>query len=339
MSAARRSATPQAAALDSAPVPAAIEGRPSIAFLGPRGTFSEAALRAMPASHDADLIDHLSVGTALAAVRAGEVTMALVPIENSSEGTVSVTLDELATGAPLCIVDEYAHPVEFALVARPGTSVESITRIATHPAAEAQCRGWIHTHIPGASVIPAGSTAAAAAGLADGDVGYDAAIAPALAAQYYALEVLADNIGDADSGVTRFVLVSRPTPPPPSTGSDKTTLALYMRDDHAGALLEILTEFAVRGVNLTRIESRPTKVALGDYFFVVDAEGHVDDERLGEAMTGLHRVCASVRYLGSYPRHDGHVPSIKPGTTDADFRDAVSWLQQVRQTGHSEAPR
>ena len=337
MNSTRRPGSTRAAALDAPDVHTAISGRPSIAFLGPRGTFSEAALRAMPASVDADLIDHFSVGTALAAVRAGEVTMALVPIENSSEGTVSVTLDELATGQPLCIVDEYAHPVEFALLARSGISRESITRVATHPAAEAQCRGWVHSNLPGASVIPAGSTAAAAAGLADGDVGYDAAIAPALAAEYYGLEVVADNIGDADSGVTRFVLVSRPTPPPPPTGSDKTTLVLYMRDDHAGALLEILTEFAVRGVNLTRIESRPTKVALGDYFFVVDAEGHVDDERLGEAMTGLHRVCATVRYLGSYPRHDGHVPAIKPGTTDADFRDAESWLEQVRRSGHSES--
>lgn len=304
----------------------------TIAYLGPRGTFTEAALRAMPVSAGAELVPHPSVLSALTAVRKGEAALALVPIENSSEGTVSVTLDELASGDALCIVDEYAHPVQFALMARRGVTLDAVRRIATHPAAEAQCRRWLHEHLPEAVVIPALSTAAAAAGLVD-ESGYDAAIAPALAAEHYALDLLADDIGDHDYAATRFVLVSRPAPPPAPTGSDKTTLVLFMRADHAGALLEILTEFAVRGVNLTRIESRPTKRALGDYFFVVDAEGHVADERLGQAMTGLHRVCAAVRYLGSYPRHDGQEPAVKQGTADADFQSADEWLRRVRTEG------
>jgi len=304
----------------------------TIGFLGPRGTFSEVALRQMAVSQGADLREFATVPDALDAVRSGEIDLALVPIENSSEGTVSVTIDELATGAALCILDEVALPVRFALMARAGTARDAVRRVATHPAAEAQTRGWVRQHLPSATVIPASSTAAAAAGLA-ADAPYDAAIAPAIAAEHYGLEVLADDIGDVDSASTRFVLVSRPVPPPPPTGSDKTTLVLYMREDQAGALLEILTELAVRGVNLTRIESRPTKEALGRYFFVVDAEGHVMDARVGQAMTGLHRVCGSVRYLGSYPRHDGLEAQTSAWTENAEFEAADQWLERVRTTG------
>lgn len=307
----------------------------TIGFLGPRGTFSELALRRMPVSGGADLREFATVPDALDAVRQGDIDLALVPIENSSEGTVSVTIDELATGAPLCIVDEIALPVRFALMARPGTAMDAVTRVATHPAAEAQTRGWVRQHLPDTTVIPASSTASAAAGLTS-DAPYDAAIAPEIAAEHYGLEVLADDIGDVDSASTRFVLVSRPVAPPPPTGSDKTTLVLYMREDQAGALLEILTELAVRGVNLTRIESRPTKEALGRYFFVVDAEGHVMEARVGQAMTGLHRVCGSVRYLGSYPRHDGLEPQTSAWTENSEFEAADAWLAKVRDTGRSD---
>jgi len=303
-----------------------------IGFLGPRGTFSEAALRALPQSEGAELVPFPSVTETLSAVRTGEVGLGLVPIENSSEGQVSTTLDELALGEPLTIVDEYAHPVQFALLGRAGSTLESVGSVATHPAAEAQCRLWLHQNVPHAALIPASSTAGAAAALTS-DAPYDAAIAPAIAAQYYGLDVLADDIGDNAGGATRFVLVSSPAPPPPPSGSDKTSLVLFMRENHSGALLEILNELAVRGVNLTRIESRPTKRALGDYFFVIDAEGHVLDPRLGEAMTGLHRVCASIRYLGSYPRHDGAAPTTREGTENADFEAAGEWLARVRVTG------
>ena len=144
------------------------------------------------------------------------------------------------------------------------------------------------------------------------------------------LEVLADDIGDNDEAWTRFILLAQTGHLPAPTGADKTTLSLFMRADHPGALMEILTEFSVRGVNLTRIESRPTRKALGDYFFSVDCEGHVNDARVGEALAGLHRICADVRFLGSYPRHDGKQPLVRDGVTDADFRDAEQWLQQVR---------
>ena len=304
----------------------------SIAFLGPRGTFAEAALLAMPQSSGADLVPCATVSIALDAVRSGEVTHALVPIENSVEGSVTSTLDELATGEPLAIVDEVAIPVRFALMARRGTTRADVRRVASHPHASAQCRGWLGTHLPDAVVIPAGSTAGAAAALLEEPPAYDAAIAPLLAAEVYGLDVLADGIGDNDEAWTRFVLVSAPGELPAPTGADKTTLTLFMREDHPGALLEILTELSVRGVNLTRIESRPTRKALGDYCFSIDCEGHVRDARVGEALAGLHRICAHVRFLGSYPRHDGKAPLVRPGVTDADFAGADSWLSGVRGT-------
>ncbi len=303
----------------------------SIAYLGPRGTFAEAALREMTVSAESELIACATVTIALDAARRGEVTYALVPIENSVEGSVTSTLDELATGEPLVIVDEQAIPVRFALMARPGTTISDVRRIATHPHASAQCRGWIGANIADAVVIPAGSTAGAAAALLEDPPSYEAAIAPRVAAEAYGLEVLADDIGDNDEASTRFVLVSLPGALPAPTGADKTTLTLFMREDHPGALLEILTEFSVRGVNLTRIESRPTRKALGDYYFSVDCEGHIDDARVGEALAGLHRICANVRFLGSYPRHDGRQPLLRPGVTDSDFAAAESWLGSVRR--------
>ncbi len=142
--------------------------------------------------------------------------------------------------------------------------------------------------------------------------------------------MLADNIGDTEEATTRFVVVRLPGGIPTPTGADKTTLSLYMKQDEPGALLAILTEFAVRGVNLTRIESRPTRKVLGDYFFSVDLEGHVADSRVSEALMGLHRVCLDVRYLGSYPRHDGKQPVLREGVTDNDFADAQKWLDKLK---------
>ena len=304
----------------------------SIAYLGPRGTFADAALRAMPVSESARLEPFPTVSAALDAARAGDVDYALVPIENSVEGAVTGTLDELAGGVPLVIVDEQVLAVRFALLVRPGTPMSAIRRIATHHVAHAQCRNWLADNLPDAEVVPESSNAVAAQAVAE-QTTYDAAIASSAAADAYGLEVLVDGIGDNEEAWTRFVLVGRPSAPPARTGADKTTLFLYMREDHPGALLEILTEFSVRGVNLTRIESRPTRKALGDYYFSVDCEGHVEDARVGEALAGLHRVCANVRFLGSYPRHDGKAPRVRRGVTDADYADAEAWLSSVRGQG------
>ena len=301
-----------------------------ISFLGPRGTFAEAALRTLKIADGADLLPAESVHAALRMVRTGESDLALVPIENSVEGAVTLTLDELTNGSPLVIVDEAVLRVEFSLVAPDGVELTDIDRIATHPHAHAQVMGWLRANLPGAVVLPALSTAGAAAALLEVPRPFDAAIAQAIAAEIYDLRILADDIGDTKDATTRFVLVSRRGAMPDPTGADKTTLSLFMHDDHPGALLAILTEFAVRGVNLTRIESRPTRRALGDYFFSVDLEGHVADARVAEAIMGLHRICLDVRYLGSYPRHDGKAPVLRRGVTDADFAEATQWLGQLK---------
>ncbi len=301
-----------------------------ISFLGPRGTFAEAALRTLEIADRADLLPAESVHAALRMVRAGESDLALVPIENSVEGAVTLTLDELTNGSPLVIVDEAVLRVQFSLLAPDGVALANIDRIATHPHAHAQVMGWLRDNLPGAVVLPALSTAGAAAALLEVPRPFDAAIAQAIAAEIYGLKILADDIGDTKDATTRFVLVARPGALPDPTGADKTTLSLFMHDDHPGALLAILTEFAVRGVNLTRIESRPTRRALGDYFFSVDIEGHVADARVAEALMGLHRICLDVRYLGSYPRHDGKAPVLRQGVTDADFAEATQWLGQLK---------
>lgn len=309
------------------------------AYLGPAGTFAEAALRTIPAATKAELQPHASVTFALDAVREGEADHALVPIENSVEGSVSATLDELALGEPLMITREVLLPVSFALLVRPGTALTQVRRVASHPHAAAQCRRWLATVLPDATVVPALSTAAAAASLANGNEAssgdaHDAAIAAPIAANEYRLEVLARDIEDNPDAVTRFVLVSRPGEPPLPTGHDKTSLVAFISDDHPGALLEVLTELAVRGVNLTRIESRPTGERLGRYCFSIDCEGHVDDVRLGEALSGLRRVCPDVRFLGSYPRAD-HGEAADSAARDAAekdalYRDAAAWLGRIR---------
>ncbi len=302
----------------------------SFAYLGPKGTFTEAAFLQMPIAQGADLIPAESVREALTLVRTGKVFGALVPIENSVEGSVATTLDELGHGDSLEIIDEIAIPVEFALLAKPGTSISEIKRIATHPHAHAQCVDWLHKNTPGVHVLPAMSTAAAAEELSAG-ANYDAAICSVAAAKHYGLEILAQGIGDSDLAWTRFVLVSKPGHAQPSTGNDKTTLSLFMHRNQPGALLNILTEFAVRGVDLSRLESRPTKQQLGDYFFSIDCVGHIDDENLGDALIELRRICADVKFLGSYPRHDnasthGEVIDVVKSNVDPQ-----TWLENLRQ--------
>lgn len=306
------------------------------AYLGPEGTFTETALRRLPAAARADLLPYANVEGALDAVRDGDADAAMVPIENSVEGSVSATLDALATGEPLTIVREVLVPVSFVLAARPGTAWDDVRRVSTHPHAHAQCRGWLADHLPGAAYVPGLSTAAAAAGLAvagpavAGDAGYDAALCAPIAAARYRLDVLADDVADNHSAVTRFVLVARPAAPPAPTGADKTSIVAFQPDDHPGGLLELLEQFAVRGVNLVRIESRPTGDALGRYCFAIDAEGHIGEARMAEALVGLHRFCSQVRFLGSYPSASASPTVVRSGTSDASFADARAWVERLR---------
>jgi len=269
------------------------------AYLGPAGTFTEAALLKVATKGD-QLIAYANVTAALDAVRKGECNKALVPIENSVEGVVARTLDELASGEPLVITVETTLPVTFSLMTLDKTDIKDIKSIATHPHAESQCRSYIAKNFPNAQVIETSSTAAAAKGLSKGD--YDAAIAAPIAARNYQLKIIAEDIGDNTTAVTRFVVVEKPGKVPAATGKDRTSLAVFIAIDHAGALLEILNEFAKHQVNLSFIQSRPTGAQLGHYHFIIDTEGHIDDQAVSAAVAGLKQICEDIRFLGSYPQ-------------------------------------
>ncbi|WP_405474092.1 prephenate dehydratase [Paenarthrobacter ilicis] len=303
------------------------------AFLGPEGTFTEAALLQVPDAAKATRIPCTNVNTALERVRSGQADAAMVPIENSVEGGVTATLDAIATGQELRIIREALVPITFVLVARPGVGLSDIKRVSTHGHAWAQCRQWMDQHLPEADYVPGSSTAAAALGLLADGGHYDAAIcAPLVASLHPELSVLGENIGDNPDAVTRFILVSRPGILPEPTGADKTSVVVPLPEDHPGALMDILDQFASRGVNLSRIESRPTGQYLGHYFFSIDADGHARDARVADALAGLHRISPATRFLGSYARADKQPASIAPHTSDAAFASARAWVESILET-------
>jgi prephenate dehydratase len=293
-------------------------------YLGPEGTFTEAALRTLPEAATRDLVPMVSVPAALDAVRAGEVAAALVPIENSVEGGVTATLDELASGEPLMIYREVLLPIAFALLVRPGTALDAVKTVTGHPVAQPQVRRWMARNLPEAQWESAASNADGARLVQEGR--FDGAFAGEFAAATYGLEPLVTDIHDAENAETRFVLVGRPARPAAPTGADKTSVVMWLREDHPGALLELLQEYAARGVNMMRIESRPTGEGIGRYCFSVDCEGHVADRRVGDVLMGLKRACQEVRFLGSYPRADRGRATQRPGTTDEAFVAAADWL-------------
>lgn len=302
---------------------------PTVAYLGPPGSFAHEAVSTLEGYGEP--VPYGSVPRALAAVREGAATWALVPFENSVEGSVAGTLDELGDldRPALQISREVLLAVRFVLVGRAGTALSGIRRVATHPHAEAQCRAWLARELPDAEVVLTASTSSAAREVVEGV--YDAAITGPTATEVYGLTTLVDDIADHDGAVTRFVVVGLPHQPAPPTGRDRTTVVLYEHDDHSGALLEMLTEFAVRGVNLTRLESRPTGAGLGRYCFSLDCDGHVLDARVGDTLAALHRICADVRFLGSYVREGAQPHQTRRGTSDADFAGAETWLAAIRR--------
>lgn len=304
--------------------------QPIYAYLGPEGTFTEAALRQVPGSEKGRSKPVGSVITALAQVRSGEVDYAVIPIENSVEGGVTATLDEIAAGEDLHIRREVLVAISFVLVARPGiTSLDEVRTVSTHSHAWAQVRNWATRAIPNAEFVPASSTAAGARGLLDDATSYDASVCAPLLAEQTGLPVLASAIEDTAGAVTRFVLVSRPGALDQPTGSDKTSLVIPLPEDRPGALMEILDQFSTRGINLSRIESRPTGAGLGSYFFSLDLEGHLAEERVSAALAALHRMIPGVRFLGSYPRADQRKYSVPEHTTDAAYRAGQEWVQQI----------
>ncbi|MGV0792071.1 prephenate dehydratase [Mycolicibacterium sp. XJ1819] len=300
-----------------------------IAYLGPQGTFSEAALLEMsnrgmvPESprHNTPVATD-STAAALEMVRSGDAAYACVPIENSIEGSVLPTLDSLASGTPLQIFAELTLDVSFAIVVRQGATAADVETVAAFPVAAAQVNRWLTAHLPTAKVVPAISNAAAAQDVAEGRA--DAGVSTALAAARYGLATLGTEVVDEPNARTRFVLVGAPGSPPARTGADRTSVVLRL-DNVPGALVSALTEFAIRDIDLTRIESRPTRTELGTYIFFLDCVGHIDDDAVAEALKALHRRCADVRYLGSWPT--GSAAGAVPPRLD----EASRWLTRLRK--------
>lgn len=301
---------------------------PRISYLGPEGTFTEQAARAL-VEPNAELLPASSVRLALSAVRDGSVDAACVPVENSVEGSVPATLDALSEDEPLVAVAESVLPVRFSVLVMPGTDATSVRTVASHPHALAQVQGWLAEHLPSARTAATTSTAAAAVAVLSRQ--YDAAVtAPVAVTRYPPLEALATDIADVPDAVTRFLLVRRPGVAPEPTGADRTSL-VAVTAHRVGALSEVLTELALRGINLTRIESRPIKGRFGEYRFFLDIEGHIADGRVGHALSALRRRCGHVRFLGSYPRADGVVATVLPGASNGHFTAADEWVAAVRE--------
>jgi prephenate dehydratase len=298
-----------------------------IAYLGPAGTFTEAAVLSQDDLRTADLVPMGSIRDALAATAEGSVDAGFVPIENAIEGTVSDTQDTLAGGAPLVIQREVVIPVQLHLLGVPGADLSAITTVMSHPHALGQCRRFLDGTIPDAVLEATNSTADAARMLGTSGEPTTAAIATSRAAEIYNLEILAADIEDHPDNATRFILVATDGVPAP-TGHDKTSVVIFQRADTPGSLLAILQEFAVRGINLTHLESRPTRKGLGDYCFLVDIEGHIADEVVADALRSLKAKQHDVRFLGSYPA-SGSPRQTRPERT-ADQQAADNWMADLK---------
>jgi prephenate dehydratase len=281
-----------------------------VAYLGPPGTFSQEALLASPGAAAWEALPQPSVYDAVLAVHEGAADRALVPIENSLEGSVNATLDALAFEADdVVIVGELVHPVRQCLIARDAVAPEAIRTVISHPQASGQCARFIRTRLSAATVVPAASTADAVRLVAEGDhpagtPGPHAALGNRLAAELYGCEVILDGVEDAAGNATRFIWIAPRAAagePVPAAGAVKTSLVFWgTGSDAPGWLVRCLSEFAFRGVNLTRIESRPLKQQLGNYLFFVDCDGHASSGPVAGAIAGLRGQAEVVRVLGSY---------------------------------------
>ncbi len=270
-----------------------------IAYLGPPGTFSEEAVSRCDLARGGEGVPFPSFADAYRALRRGEVDGALLPIENSIEGSVGATLDLLVGEPGPLIRRELLLPVRQHLLARPGTKLEDVTRVLSHPQPFGQCSRFLRERLPGAALLPTLSTADAARQVAEGEASA-AAIGSRAAATRYGLALLAESIQDVDENVTRFVLLAQADEG--STGADRTSIAFTLNRDQPGGLYEVLGEFAKRGINLSKVESRPMKEALGHYVFFLDFEAHRLDARGADALTGVRARVHRLYLLGSYPR-------------------------------------
>jgi prephenate dehydratase len=309
----------------------------TVAYLGPEGTFTETAARMLRlGTDDAALVACRDVLEVFRTVERGEAARGVVPIENTLEGSVTATLDALAFETDLLIHGELELPVNLVLAAVPGTKVDGLVSIRSHVVALGSSRRWLAEHAADVELMPSASTARAAQEVAELGAGHGAIVNP-LAAERYGLEIIAEGLADRAGNTTRFVMVG--THVPPATGWDKTSLVVFIDTNRPGALLQLLEVFAARDLNLTKIESRPTKTELGEYCFFLDVEGHLSDERVGDALATVKRTQRDVRMLGSYRRSGARQrdEAERIGRDDAAYRDAAAWLAGWRERAASEA--
>jgi prephenate dehydratase len=303
---------------------------PRIGFLGPPGTFSEEALLSQSDLAAAEVVALPSFPDVLAAVEAGDIDLGFLAIENSIEGTVNANLDALVFERDLLIVREVVLTIQQNLLVPPGMRLVDVKRVVSFPHATAQCRAWLQANLPGVEEVAASSTAEGVRLVGEERPPGTAAIGTHLAASLYGLEVLATDIEDHDDNATRFVLVARPDHGIPApTGHDKTSIVCFQFDDRPGSLHAILGQFSARNLNLTKLESRPTKRGLGDYCFIIDVDGHVDDEVMADCLRDLHATLPVVKFLGSYPAAGEHGPA-RRRDAEAAWRAADEWIATVR---------
>jgi len=303
----------------------------TVAFLGPHGTFTEEALLTQPDLAAAELVPMNPMTDVLAAVEDGRVDCGFVPIENSIEGTVNATLDYLIFESTLEIKREVVLPVSLNLLAPPGTTMADVRRVVSLPHAIAQCRRFFKRELESVEEVAATSTAEAARVVGEQRPPATAAVGTALAGELYGLEVLAADVEDHPDNQTRFVLVASPTTGVPgATGHDRTSIVCFQHADRPGSLHAILGQFSARSLNLTKLESRPTKRGLGDYCFIIDLEGHIDDEVVADCLRDLHAQLAEVKFLGSYPAAGEHGEAIRRDA-EAAWKAADVWMSELRQ--------
>ena len=300
-----------------------------VAYLGPPGTFTEEALRLEPELCEDIHLPMPTIPDVLEAAACGDVDFGFVAIENSIGGSVSVTLDNLALESELLIQRESVLPVQLSLLAMPGTELADIRRVVSFPMATAQCRTFLRTSIPHAEVEPATSTAEAVRTVAEAADPHTAAIGAGRAAEIYRLRSLAADIGDDHEQHTRFVAVAATGIAAP-TGHDKTSIVIFQRENVPGSLAGILHEFAARSINLTKLESRPTREELGDYCFIIDIEGHISDDLLADSLLNIQAKKADVKFLGSYPAATWREGDATRREADAAWQRAQKWLADIR---------
>ena len=299
-----------------------------VGFMGPHGTFTEQTLLSQPDLAAADTRPFDSIPDVLNGLVTGEVDLGFVPIENAIEGAVNVTQDALAFDLDLRIQREVVLDVQLNLLALPGTQLADIHTVVSFPVAVAQCRSFLREHIPDAEIQAATSTAEAARQVGEQRLEGVATISNPLAAELYGLEAIAEAVEDHTGNQTRFLLLAREGVPGP-TGHDKTSVVVFQRANEPGSLLAILHEFAARNIDLSRLESRPTRRVLGDYCFLLDFEGHIGDEVVADCLRDLKMKQGDIKFLGSYPAA-GHEGEQVRRENDANWRDAADWVQQLR---------